>query len=211
MQSMLTSLNAHSCPSLVRVGGPDDRIGIQQALDLGAYGVMIPTVRTPGDAQKAVLATFFPPLGSRSIAFPISPQLGRPVAEFLESANDETLLILQIETKESMDHLEEIVNMEGVDAVFIGPFDLSYALALFDKYGYPGGLASHELRDASQRVAKECKKANVAAGSFAAGVDGAAVLVKEGFTLLAAGTDVGLLGTAAKVEAERLRGLRTNG
>jgi len=172
---------------------------------------MIPTVRTPEDAQKAIQAAFFPPLGSRSIAFPISPQLGRPVAEFLESANDETLLILQIETKESMNYLEEIVNMDGVDAVFIGPFDLSYALGLFDEYGYPGGLASQELRNASQHIAKECKKANVAAGSFSAGVEGTAVLIKEGFTLLAAGTDVGLLGTAVKVESERLRRLKTNG
>ena len=169
---------------------------------------MIPTVRTPEDAHKAVQAAFFPPLGSRSIAFPISPQLGRPVAEFLESANDETLLLLQIETKESMDHLEDIINIPGVDGVFIGPFDLSYALGLFEKYGYPGGLASQELRNASQRIAQVCKTANVAAGSFAAGVDGAAVLVNEGFTLLAAGTDVGLLGGAAKVEAERLRALR---
>jgi 2-keto-3-deoxy-L-rhamnonate aldolase RhmA len=86
-------------------------LGIQQALDLGAYGVMISTVRTPEDAQKAIQASFFPPLGSRSIAFPITPQVGRPVAEFLKSANDETLLILQIKTKESMDHLEEIMNI----------------------------------------------------------------------------------------------------
>jgi 2-keto-3-deoxy-L-rhamnonate aldolase RhmA len=172
---------------------------------------MIPTVRTPEDAQKAVQAAFFPPLGSRSIAFPISPQLGRAVAGFLESANDETLLILQIETKESMDHLQEILNTPGVDAVFIGPFDLSYDLGLFDKYGYPGGLSSQELRDASQRIAQECKRTGrVAAGSFAAGFEGAAVLVKEGFTLLAAGTDVGLLGGAAKAEAERLNELRSS-
>jgi 2-keto-3-deoxy-L-rhamnonate aldolase RhmA len=170
---------------------------------------MVPTVRTQEDAEKAVSAAFFPPLGSRSIAFPISPQLGRPVAEFLKSANKETVLILQIETKESLDNVEAIVNMPGVDAVFIGPFDLSYALNLFDNYGYPGGLSSEELREASQRVALVCGKANgVAAGSFAAGVDGAAVLVNEGFTLLACSTDVALLGGAAKAEAEHLKGLK---
>ena len=164
---------------------------------------MIPTVRTPQDAENCVQAAFFPPLGSRSIAFPISPQLGRPVDEFLASANDETLLILQIETKESMENLEAIINMPGVDGVFVGPFDLSYALGLFEKYGYPGGLSSQELRDYSQQIAQVCSTAKVATGSFAAGFDGAAVL--------AAGTDVGLLGSAAKIEGERLERLKNSG
>lgn len=182
--------------------------GIQQALDLGAWGIMIPTVRTLEDALKAVDAAFFPPLGSRSIAFPISPQLGRPVADFLNAVNEETLLILQIETKESLENVDKIVNIPGVDAVFIGPFDLSYALGLFDKYGFPGGLKAEELRKASQRVAQSCRDAGVAPGSFAAGVEGAEVLVKEGFTLIASGTDVGLLGAAATEESDKLYRLK---
>ena len=70
------------------------RAGIQQALDAGAYGVMIPTVKSAADARAAVDAAFFPPLGHRSIAFPIRPQLGRPVAEFIGAANDEVLMVL---------------------------------------------------------------------------------------------------------------------
>ena len=169
---------------------------------------MIPTVRTIEDVRKAVDAAFFPPLGSRSFAAPISSQLGRPVAEFLKAVNDETILILQIETKESLENVDKIVNFPGVDALFIGPFDLSYALGLFDKYGFPGGMQTDELRKASQRVAQSCRASGVAPGSFCASAEGAEVLVKEGFTLIGVGTDVGLLGNAVVTESDKLHGLR---
>ena len=87
---------------------PLGHAGIQQALDLGAFGVMVPTVKTVADARAAVDAAFFPPLGSRSIAFPIRPQLGREVAEFIAAANSEVLLILQVETAQCLENLEEV-------------------------------------------------------------------------------------------------------
>lgn len=108
LESLLTALAVHGCPSLVRVAGPEDRAGIQQALDLGAFGVMVPTVKTVEDAKAVVDSAFFPPLGHRSIAFPIKPQLTRDVSEFISAANDEVLVILQVETSECVDNLNEV-------------------------------------------------------------------------------------------------------
>jgi 4-hydroxy-2-oxoheptanedioate aldolase len=71
LAAMLTAISAGGMPSLVRVGGPGDRVGIQQALDMGAWGVMVPTVQGAEDAERAVAACRFPPRGSRSIAWPI--------------------------------------------------------------------------------------------------------------------------------------------
>ena len=108
LESLLTALTVHGSPSLVRVAGPEDRAGIQQALDLGAFGVMVPTVKTVEDAKAVVDSAFFPPLGHRSIAFPIKPQLTRDVSEFISAANDEVLIILQVETVECLGSLNEV-------------------------------------------------------------------------------------------------------
>lgn len=204
---MLLALATAGCPSLVRVQGPGDRAGIQQALDMGAYGIVVPTIRTADDARAVVDAAFFPPLGSRSFAAPISPQIGRSIPEYLAAANNEVLVALQVETAEALENLEEILAVPGVDATFNGPFDLSYALGLFDKYGFPGGLESEEQRAASRRVVECCRAAGVAPGSFAGGLDGAAKLVEEGYSLISCATDVSLLGAAAAEHGRALKGL----
>jgi len=168
---------------------------------------MVPTVFGPDDARRAVDAAYFPPLGHRSIAFPIRPQLGRDVADFLASANDEVLLILQVETAACLEQLEDTLAVPGVDAVFVGPFDLSYDLGLFDKYGYPAGLASEELQLAKKRIVDCCEKAGVAAGAFATGAAGAKALQDDGYMFIATGTDVGMLGAAAQEDLDGLRRL----
>lgn len=208
LQNMLTAISVHGCPSLVRVGGPDDRIGIQTAVDMGAYGIMIPTVRTADDARKLVQSALFPPRGSRSIAFPIRPQLGREVGEFLSAANDEVLLIIQIETAECLENLDAILSVPGLDAAFVGPFDLCFALGLFERHGYPGGLVSEDLRGENQKIIRACRAAGVAAGSFARGLDDTENLLQDGFTLLAPGTDVSLLERALGDEAQGFNRLR---
>lgn len=210
LHHMLASISTHSCPSLVRVGGPYDRIGIQQALDAGAYGIMVPTIKTVDDAKAAVDAAFFPPLGSRSFAAPIPPQHGRSVADFLHTANAETLLIVQIETKEAYENLKEILSVPGIDATFVGPFDLSCALGIFEKHGFPRGLASQDLRQACRRIAAECKEVGVVPGSFASDAQGAATWAKEGFTLLSAATDVGLVLGEAERHAQAMRTLTSS-
>ena len=104
---MLTAISAASAatlapatPAIVRVSGPADRNGIQQALDFGAYGVLVPTVKTADDARMAADAAFYPPLGSRSTAFPVRASFGRRAPVHLDprGANDGAALMLQVET-----------------------------------------------------------------------------------------------------------------
>jgi 4-hydroxy-2-oxoheptanedioate aldolase len=108
LQAMLGAALVNNTSALVRVNSPYDRNGIQQAIDLGAYGCMIPTIKSKEDVSAAVDSLFFPPIGSRSIAFPIRPQLGRGVQEYLNAANDEVVNVIQIETKSSLEKLEEV-------------------------------------------------------------------------------------------------------
>ena len=169
---------------------------------------MVPTVFSADDACAAVDAARFPPRGHRSVAFPIRPQLGRDVGEFLGAANDEVLVVLQVETAEALANLDGILAVEGVDAAFMGPFDLSFSLGIFERHGYPAGFDSPEFKAACERMAAACASAGVAAGNFATGVEPARAMLDAGFTLLAVGTDVGLLEGASRQHAAALQEMR---
>jgi 2-keto-3-deoxy-L-rhamnonate aldolase RhmA len=215
LEAQLAALAARACPALVRVRGPEDLAGIQQAADLGAFGIMVPTVRTAAEARAAVQAAFYPPLGARSIGLPCRAAIGRDGAAYLREANDEVLLILQCETPECFRDLEEILAVPGVDAIMMGPFDLTAALGLHARApgGFPAGFASAEYGAACARVVGACRAAGVAAGTFtpsdaAPGVGAPAALVEMGFTFLGVGADVGLLDAGAAQQAERLAAAR---
>ena len=121
---------------------------VSQALDLGAWNVMVPMVESAEQAREAVQAAYFPPLGSRSAAGT------RPIVlngmEYLKMASRWTSLTVQIETKEGMDHLHEIAAVPGVDSIFIGTWDLclSMGIPLAEKD------TSKEIEDAIQRVGR---------------------------------------------------------
>ncbi|KAI3428629.1 hypothetical protein D9Q98_007452 [Chlorella vulgaris] len=186
---------------MVRVEGPLDRGTIQQSLDLGAAGVMVPTVNTVEDVARVVSACFYPspafPTGSRSISWPIRPQLGRDVGAFLSAANDEVVLILQCETRQCYDDLEAVLAVPGIDCCFMGPVDLSHALGLAQRLGFPACFDSPDFQECLRRVVAVCRDKGVAAGNFAMSEAKAQKQLGMGFSLLATGTDVGLMAEAA--------------
>ncbi|MCK5734070.1 MAG: hypothetical protein KAI38_07780 [Candidatus Latescibacteria bacterium] len=134
-------------PPVIRVPSCDGHF-ISQALDLGAWDIMVPMVESAEQAREAVQAAYFPPLGSRSAAGT------RPIVlngmEYLKMAARWTSLTVQIETKEGMDHLHEIAAVPGVDSIFIGTWDLclSMGIPLAEKD------TSKEIEDAIQRVGR---------------------------------------------------------
>lgn len=213
LAAMITAVNAGGKPALVRVEGPHDRGGIQQALDLGAAGVMVPTVCTAADVERVVSACFYPspafPTGNRSISWPIRPQLGRGVPEYLAAANDEVVLIIQVETRQCYEDLEAVLSVPGVTCCFMGPVDLSHALGLAQRLGFPACFDSPDFQDCLQRVSGVCRDKGVTPGNFALSEAKAREMLAQGFTLLATGTDVGLIGEAAARNAAlagKLRG-----
>lgn len=210
----LTAAAAGGAAAVVRVGGPHDVPGIQQALDLGAAGIMVPTVNSAEDVQRCVAAARYPtaafPAGMRSISWPVRPQLGRDVNEYLRAANEEVAVIVQVETRACLEHVEAVVGVAGLDAAFVGPVDLSHSLGLHLKPpGFPSCLDSPAFAAALARIAGACRAAGVAAGTFAVGHERAAASLAAGYPLLAVGTDVGLLGAAAEASLSGLRRLRS--
>lgn len=142
---------------------------IARVLDRGVLGVQVPHVTTAADARRAVEAVKFYPLGRRGLAAGTRPAgygLAGSMSEYVEAANRETLVCVQLEEREALDHLGEILAVEGVDVFFVGPSDLSQSL------GQPGRPDAPEVRETMERVFA----AIVAAGKVAGSAGGAPAL-----------------------------------
>jgi 4-hydroxy-2-oxoheptanedioate aldolase len=113
---------------------------IKQALDAGALGVLVPMVSTPAQARSVVSAARFPPLGHRGFGNPYTPSIwshansklgpASTTQDFLKTSNEDVQVMIQIETKEGLEQVDELASVDGVDVLFIGPYDLSIALSL---------------------------------------------------------------------------------
>lgn len=177
---------------LVRVVG-NDVFAIKQALDTGAHGVMIPMVNHAEQARQAVAACKYPPTGVRGMG------PGRAVlfgsgggdADYYAQANEETLVMVQIEHYEAVQNIEEILQVPGIDIAFLGPFDLSASM------GIAGQTAHPEVQAACRKVADACKKHGVIAGIFTSPAQ-LKTYQEMGYTLLMGGLDSALLYQGAK-------------
>ncbi|MCP4941589.1 MAG: 2-dehydro-3-deoxyglucarate aldolase [Planctomycetaceae bacterium] len=194
LQAMLLAVEGTTCAPLVRVVS-NDQDSIKRALDLGATGVMIPYVSTAEEANRAVAFTRYPPHGCRGVAgSTIATEFGLSTDEYHANIHERTMVIVQIETAEGVNNIEEIVAVDGVDVVFVGPLDLSYNLGCPKNFEHPDFIA------ALQKVLNACQSAGTAVGILS-NEDNAKQRLEQGFTFLAVGSDAG----AAKDGLQRLR------
>ncbi|GAA3967502.1 hypothetical protein GCM10023085_57440 [Actinomadura viridis] len=131
LQHHITAAEAHGLAVLVRVGADDPGL-VLRVLDLGAAGIVVPHVDTADEARAAVTAAHYPPLGRRGFAtYSRSGRFGAvPIAEHLRRASEETLVVVMAETPSACANAPEILAVEGVDAIWVGPADLSVAMGL---------------------------------------------------------------------------------
>ncbi len=141
---------------LIRVAWNDPAL-IKKAFDIGAVVVMVPQISTADEAKKAVEYAYYPPKGERGVA-PSWPALaGEDYFKVTETANDETVLILQIESKRAYDNLDEILKVPGFDGLFLGPMDMSASL------GAMGKVKGPEVSAVSKDMAGRLKGTGIAA------------------------------------------------
>lgn len=187
------------CPCVVRV--PDnDRSWISRVLDIGVAGVIIPQVRKPEEAQNAVLATKYPPQGIRGVGTGRAARYGAQVGSYLKRANDEIAVIVQIEHRDAAENVEAIAAIPGVDALMIGPFDLS------GSFGKPGQLDAPEVQAAITRVRDFGIAHKIPMSLFRTDVEGARRALQEGYTLMPVATDALLFGRAAQELVKGIKG-----
>jgi len=169
------------CVPMIRVAGLDPNL-IKKALDLGASAVMIPQVNNAEEARAAVRGAKYPPQGSRGVSPLWTFYMDIPWSEYLPTANDEILVVAQVESVEGIENLEAIANTDGVDVVFAGPADLSAAL------GYIGQTKHPKVRDFLASFPERVTRCGKTPGIAVSSAEEAAESYQMGYRFIAFGS-----------------------
>lgn len=202
---MLCAVASGGCKSMVRVSAYDDRAGIQQALDLGADGVLIPYVNTGAEAAHAVNCARYPTAGTRSVYFPQRSTNKKGLLGYVGNANKNVIIAIQIETADSIKNMDAIASTEGVDMLFLGQNDLCMSMGLFETYEFPKMYFSPELKKATDTLIHAAKKNNKILGLFLFGTDRVAEFIQKGFTFISIGNDLHHILTQAQTHMAVLK------
>jgi len=167
---------------------------ISRVLDAGAQGVMVPRIETLEQVKIATEAVRYPPQGKRgaSVTKGHNEYQSAPLKEFIEHSNREVLLILQIERKEAVDNINEMLSVPGVDAALIGPADLSISL------GVPGETNSTIVTEAIGKVVEACARHGVWSGAHLSSTEVLRYWMTQGMRLIMCSNDVHMLADGAK-------------
>ena len=190
LSAMLSGIANGGVKSLVRVGAYNDRPGIQQALDLGADGVLIPYINTAEEARQAVSCTKYPTVGTRSVYFPQRSMNKAGLLGYAGNFNNNGIVALQVETASCIEHMAEIAAVPGVDILFLGQNDLCMSMGLYNKYEFPHMYTSPELDAATTSLIEHARKNNVILGLFLFGTARVGEFLEKGFTFISIGNDL---------------------
>ena len=191
MVQCFQALNRQPATLMARVPWNEPGI-IGKALDGGAYGIICPMVNTPEAAAALVAACRYPPLGERSNG-PIRAGAYGSAGDYQLTANDDILVIPMIETRRAVADIEAILDVPGIDAIYVGPSDLAFTHGLTPKLDTEEPL----LLGIYERLLSACAQRGIQAGIHCASPAYAARMIAMGFRLVTIGSDSGLLGKAA--------------
>jgi 4-hydroxy-2-oxoheptanedioate aldolase len=190
LSAMLAGISNGGAKSMVRVGSYSDRPGIQQALDMGSDGVLVPYINTAEEARQAVSCTKYPTAGTRSVYFPQRSMNKGGLLGYAGAWNDNAIVALQVETADCIKNIAEIAAVPGVDILFLGQNDLCMSMGLYEKYKFPDMYTSPELNDATQKLIAEAHKNKVILGLFLFGTARVGEFLDKGFTFISLGNDL---------------------
>jgi 4-hydroxy-2-oxoheptanedioate aldolase len=179
------------------VAGYHDRGGIQQSLDLGADGVLVPYINTADEARQAVSCCRYPTVGTRSVYFPQRSTNKAGLLGYVGNANKNIIVALQVETASCIENIEEIAAVPGVDILFLGQNDLCMSMGLYDKYEFPHMYTSPELGAATAKLVEFATANSVILGIFLFGTSRVGEFLGKGFRFISVGNDLHHLLTQA--------------
>jgi 2-dehydro-3-deoxyglucarate aldolase len=172
----------------------NDPIWIHRVLDAGARGLIIPMVKTAAEAEAAIREAKYPPRGGRGFGFSRANLYGADFDAYVASANDEIAMVMQIEHKDAIANLDAILQVDGVDGVFIGPLDLSGSLGITGQLDHPQMVAALE------KYRSTCRSHKKSAGLHLIRPDDENIrrALDQGYTMLALGLDNVFMEQAAR-------------
>ena len=171
---------------IVRVPG-NDEIWIKRILDTGCDGILVPMVNTAADALRVVQSSKYPLEGRRSVGLSRAHKYGAGFSGYVENANRDLVIMIQIEHKEGVKNIDEILEVKGIDSIFIGPYDLSASMGLTGQLDHPEVISAVDI------IKEKCSKAGVPWGIFRMTPDLIVPDLKDGGTFLLCGVDSAIL------------------
>lgn len=198
IEDLIRAADVQRVPAMVRVPAHGSE-WTAAVLDAGAAGVLVPRISTAEQARAAVKATRFPPLGERGLGPGRATAYGYQIPDYLAAANEKLVLAIQVETAEGLANIDEIVAVEGVDVIFVGPADLAASL------GATTPADAARLDAAIVTIAWATRNAGKAAGIFRPMTSDVAKWAEAGVTFFLLGSDARYLGAgiAAGMEIGR--------
>jgi 2-keto-3-deoxy-L-rhamnonate aldolase RhmA len=188
---------------LVRVPASEET-PIKKALDLGAAGVIVPQVNTAAQAAQVVDFCRYPPAGRRGVGLARAHGYGLWFGDYIADANAQVSVVVQAEHIHAVENIGQIVEVEGIDAVLVGPYDLSASMGRMGQIDHPAVI------EAIDHVTKTCQAANVRLGIFGTSAAAIRPYAAKGYTLLVAGVDMLMLGQTAQGLLSEMRGPRAS-
>ena len=188
MTNIFRTIDAYDCVPVARLP-LNDPIWIHRTLDAGARGLIIPMVKTPKEAEAAIREAKYPPRGTRGYGYSRANRHSADFEAYCAEANEEIAMIMQIEHKDAIAHLDAILGVDGVDGLFIGPLDLSGSM------GITGQMTHPEMVAALEKYLSACKAHGTSAGTHIVQPDDHNIreTIEAGYTLIALGLDNSLL------------------
>ncbi len=207
LSTMIGGVSSGGAVSLVRVTGYSDRAGIQQSLDVGATGILVPYINNAEEARQAVSCCRYPTAGTRSVYFPQKSMNKEGLLGYAGAANDNVIVALQVETADCIKNIDAIAAVPGVDILFLGQNDLCMSMGLYEKYEFPLMYTSDELHDATEQLRAAAQKNNVILGLFLFGTDRVGEFLEKDFTLISIGNDLHHVLTQSGAHVEAMEGI----
>ena len=185
-------------PCLVRIPAHEET-WIEKMLDVGAAGIIAPQVNSVEQAQQVVNYAKYPPQGERGVGIARAQRYGSELANYLDQANDSLLTVIQIEHVKAVENVQELAAVQGVDALFVGPYDLSMSM------GIPGQVNDSSVQHAIAEVLAVCRDAGKIPGIFGLTPASVSPYVEMGFTLVGLGVDAVFFSEAASQALRQVR------
>lgn len=201
LTNIVRAADAAGITPLVRVR-ENNQVEILQNLDLGYAGVQVPNVDTAEEAKALVERVKYTPFGVRGLSPSVRAcdYATTPVKEYIEAANRNTMVVSHCETKTCVENLDDILKLDGLDVIFIGPMDLSQS------YGIPGEASNPIIQAAIDTIIKKTLASGKAVGTVAANAEVAKALIARGVQYVLLSTDQGMIMNWGKNAIAQIRG-----
>lgn len=200
LQNLIGHIQGNGMEALVRVSKNEEVI-IKYAMDAGANGIIVPLVKNADDARKAVSYVKYPPSGIRGVGLSRAQYYGTGFDSYKKWLQNEVVIIVQIEHIDSVNNLADILKVDGVDGIIIGPYDLSASM------GKPGELDEKEVRDAISKIEKTTLQAGKSLGTHVISSDSSLLkqAIEKKYNFLVFGIDFFFMGDKAREEMHKIK------